>query len=176
MAKFYMEDGSIKSGDTIYNEWLLKQIHTSCDARAYDEERSPAHMELLEIEKLKEPHGDKNYRRLGNVCKYDLLVHIQQSLNAKNLCIIDIITGHSMKCPNHNESIDRNVKAYASKEISDDLKKLYPKIVDDNGIEEDDESYYCRLCHLVMHHNHPKMLQMIKCQECIRIWMNSDKW
>ena len=78
MAKFYMEDGSIKSGDTIYNEWLLKQIHTSCDVRAYDEERSPAHMELLEIEKLKEPHVDKNYRRLGNVCKYDLLVHIQQ--------------------------------------------------------------------------------------------------
>lgn len=176
MAKFYMEDGSTKNGDAIYDEWLFKQLKESCVKSYEEEERWPAHMELLEISKLKEPHGDKNYRRLGNVSKYDMLIHIQQTLNVKNLCIIDIITGHNMKCPNHSKTIDMRVEAFASKEITEELKSRYPKMKDDNGVEESDESYMCRLCHIIMHHNHPRMLQMIKCEECIQAWMNSDKW
>lgn len=176
MAKFYMEDGSIKSGDRIFNEWRSKQIRDSFEGSQEDEERSPVHMELLELKKLKQPNGDKNYRRLGNVNKYDLLVHIQQSLNIKNLCIIEIITGHPTKCLNHNETIDRLVKNFASKDITQDLLELYPKLKDDKGVEESDDSYHCRLCHIIMHHNHPRKLQMIKCEECIQKWLHSDKW
>ena len=29
MAKFYMEDGSTKNGDAIYDEWLFKQLKES---------------------------------------------------------------------------------------------------------------------------------------------------
>ena len=69
-----------------------------------------------------------------------------------------------------------SARRFQSKEITEELKSRYPKIKDENGVEESDESYICRLCHIIMHHNHPRMLQMIKCEECIQAWMNSDKW
>ena len=142
-----------------------------------DEEKRPAHMKIFDIEKMKEPHGDKNFRRLNNINDYDLLVHIQQTLSIKNQCIIEIITGNGVRCINHNETIDRKVKNFAMQDITDEFRKENPKYTDDEGNEtETDENYECRLCHLIMQHNHPRKLQMIKCAECIHQWMNSDKW
>lgn len=172
-----MEDGSIKTGDKIYEEHLKKVFReTTRQMQSPIEEKDPAHLQIFEAEKLKEPHGAHNYQRIGNVSMGDLLVHIQQPLTAKNMCIIDMITGHPMKCIHHNETIDRVVKNIVSKDITPELKKMYPKVKFENGTEESEDDYICRLCHIIMHHNQPRKLQMIKCTECIHQWLISSKW
>ena len=85
MAKFYMEDGSIKSGDQIMHE--MRMLKTELNKH--------------DIPILKKPCGDKNYRRIGNICIYDFLVHLSDYLKIYNECIINIITGESHECHNN---------------------------------------------------------------------------
>ena len=40
--------------------------------------------------------------------------------------------------------------------------------------EETDEEWISRLCHIYMHKYHSSKLQMIKCEECLQYWLNSD--
>lgn len=176
MAKCELEDGRIISSGHLYDEIIRSGNYEVKTLEDYLEEHIPAHVESFDIEKLKEPHGRHNYERIGNISKGDLLIHIQQTLSVKNQCIIDIITSHPMRCLNHNETIDRTVKAFASKFITEELREIYPRQQYDDGTEENDDNWECRLCHLIMQRTHPKKLQMIKCAECIRTWMNSEKW
>jgi hypothetical protein len=176
MAKCELEDGRIISSSHLYDELVRNENRDVKSVQEYLEEHMPAHIEVFDIEKLKEPHGRHNYEKIGNISKGDMLIHIQQTLSIKNQCIIDIITGHPMRCLNHNETIDRTVKSFASKFITNELREIYPRQEYNDGRVESDDDWECRLCHLIMQHNHPKKLQMIKCSECIRVWMNSEKW
>ena len=74
MAKFYMEDGSIKSGDRIMDELIKKTIRSSIKDRKY----------------MDEPRGDNNTERLSNISIYDLICQISDNTDQ---CIIDSITG-----------------------------------------------------------------------------------
>lgn len=174
MAKFYMEDGTSKSGDAIMNEYMKKQVHDSIVEKGV----APCHFESTEIQKLKVPGDDKNFKRLGNISMGDLLKHIQEPLSLKNMCIIELITNNFCKCMNNSPEIDIRVKKFAEQFITFELKKEFPQHFKKDGCEfdETDDSYISRLCHIIMHRNYPHKYQMIKCEECIAKWMNSSKW
>lgn len=99
MAKFYMEDGSVKSGDRIMDELREKVIRSSLRDRTI----------------MNTPVGCTNRDRLLNTNIYDLLCNISDNVDG---CIIESITGkHHDLCCNTSD-----------------------------------------------------------CHECIRKWLNSDKW
>lgn len=139
----------------------------------------------VDVDKMKQPPGPINSRRLLNTNMYDLLVHIQQSLSMNNRCILELITNESHSCLKMNDTIQRRIRQFALSYIDDDFRKSYPRSTFRYKVpgretyatrEETDEEWDDRLCHMYMHINHPYKLQMIQCEECLQHWMNSDKW
>lgn len=137
-----------------------------------------------EVDKLKVPSGKLNRHRLNNICMYDLLSHIQQTLSLNNRCIIELITNEDHKCLNMNDTIQNRINTFADKVMTNDYRYKHPKINVRIKVGEDkyderletDEEYHDRLCHMYMHQFHPSRLQMIKCEECLQCWLNSEKW
>ena len=125
MAKFYMEDESIISTDEIlYNSHRKEEDKPT----PVDLEEFLKHMDAIvpiPMEKMKLPHGVKNYIRLSNTNPCDLLTHIQKGLNMKNLCILQLITGELHECIKFNpeneyeSASNRNCEACLSKWIID---------------------------------------------------------
>lgn len=178
MAKFVMEDGSTISGDHLMD---MMEKNNQPDISYHN-----TFLTYHEIEKLKIPNGISNRHRMSNLNTYDLLTHIQQSLLLNNRCILKLITNEEHRCLKMNDDIQRRINQFANKFIDDDFRKRYPRnklrIKDENHEEsyttrmESDEEWNDRLCHLIMHLNHPTKLQMIKCEECIQSWLNSSEW
>lgn len=167
MAKFVTEDGmGTISGDAFMDKYYRENgnPHPICT-----EIFSKKHH--TDVEKLKIPGGRLNCHRLNSISDYDLLCHIQQTLSLTGRCILEMITNENRECIKHNDTIAKRMHLFASKFITDKLKEKYPKHED-----ESDECYEERLCHIIMHQDHPKKLQMFKCEECIQRWMNSDIW
>lgn len=165
MAKFVTEDGmGAISGDAFMDQYYKEH---GC-YNSYPESIKKHH---TDVEKLKVPGGRLNCHRLNGVNDYDLLCHIQQTLSLTGRCILEMITNENRECIKHNDTIAQRIHFFASKFITDELKEKYPKHED-----ESNESYDERLCHLIMHRDHPKKLQMFKCEECIQRWLNSDIW
>lgn len=75
MAKFLMDDGTTCSYDK-----LVEQLH------AQQNKTTPINYQ----EKPLKPSGEKNRIRVGNMCIYDMLLQISNSINE---CIIDAVTG-----------------------------------------------------------------------------------
>lgn len=101
MAKFYMEDESIVSTDEIIERYSHKEKKPDL----IELEEFLKHMDDIvpvPMEKMKLPHGEKNYIRLSNINPCDLLTHIQKGLNMKNLCILQLITGELHECLKFN--------------------------------------------------------------------------
>lgn len=177
MAKFFMEDGSTISGDHLMD--ILNSQNNSLN-------KPSSHNTYHEIEKMKIPNGKLNRHRILNTNTYDLLTHIQQSLSLNNRCILELITNETHRCPIMNDTIKRRIQQFANNYIDDEFRKNYPrqrKFIKDEKREghyivrpETDEEWFERLCHIMMHQNHPFKLQMIKCEECIQSWLNSSTW
>jgi hypothetical protein len=179
MAKFVTDDG--KGG--ISGDRLLDQLRGETPSYSYDY-FPHAKKKHTDVDKLKVPSGRLNSHRLNNINMYELLTHIQQTLSLNNRCIIEMITNEDHRCINTNETIQRRIHLFAEKFINDDFKQANPKQkvrfkVDEDNFDyrdETDEEWLDRLCHIYMHRYHPSKLQMIKCEECLQCWMNSDKW
>lgn len=175
MAKFEMEDGTV-----ISSGHYMDKLDSNNSSHTYKSIFSSK----LDIEKLKIPSGKDNRHRLGNLCTYDLLIHIQETLSLNNRCIIYLITNEEHKCPVTNDIIRRKIHQFAEKFITNELRETYPrqkiryKIKDDEFDYrfETDEEWMDRLCHLIMHKDHPYKLHMIQCEECLQTWLNSSKW
>lgn len=138
-----------------------------------------------DVDKMKQPPGPTNSRRLLNTNTYDLLVHIQQSLSLNNRCILELITNESHFCLKMNDTILRRIRQFALSYIDDAFREEHPRSVVRYKLsgremyafrDETDEEWDDRLCHVYMHEKHPYKLQMIQCEECLQRWMNSDKW
>ena len=108
-----------------------------------------------------------------------------------NLCkkyylILEMITNEDHRCINMNETIQQRIRLFASQYIDDAFRMKYPRLkirvktgdgpFDFKLVDETDDAWFDRLCHMYMHKNHPAKLQMIKCEECLQHWMNDDKW
>lgn len=177
MAKFVTEDGK----DGISGDKFMEQLKrdTSIVQDTYFPHVVNSH---ADISKLKIPNGRINSERLKSINMYDLLVHLQQSLSLNNKCIIEMITNEDHRCINMNESIQKRIQLFAKSFINDAFKSANPKqqirikLNDDEFTcrEETDEEWISRLCHIYMHKYHSSKLQMIKCEECLQYWLNSD--
>jgi hypothetical protein len=165
MAKFWMEDDSIMSDSKI-----MEAISKDIDITNTGEPRHVNYL-LNDIEKLHTPAGDRNSNRVLNISPYDLLTHIQQTMSQRNVCIIELLTSKHMRCIPMNDTILRNIRRYAESSITDDFKKEYPRLDGEN-----EECYINRLCHIMMHTQHPQKLHRIQCNECIQQWLNSREW
>ena len=182
MATFVTEDGKGGISGDKFMQQMGGQTYTQMWFNAHNTKRHK------EVTKLVRPHGDKNYKRLGNVNMYDLLSHIQGTLSLTNRCIIELITNEDHPCLKTTGTISRRIHQFAEahmdeKYINDNPRsKVRYKITNENGEEEykyrdeTDEEWHDRLCHMYMHQYYPNKLQMIKCEECIQKWMNSDIW
>ena len=126
---------------------------------------------LNDVKKLKIPSGNKNYQRLSNISMGDLLSHIQQKLSIQNKCILELITNEPHPCIKNNNEIHKAVMFYAKQFINKEICDEYPRC-----INESDDDYTDRLCHMIMLKHHPYKLQMIHCEYCIQKWMNDSKW
>lgn len=169
MVGFWFDDNIIMNQDT-FIEKLKNETYT----RIAKDVGKPnkAVITIKDTDKLHIPHGDKNYIRINNINDADMLVHIQQHLVHSNRCIIDILTSSSSnECQKINDNIRKKVHEYSISKIDDDWKNMYPQYID-----ESDEDYLDRLCHIIMHHECPQKLKMIYCNECICNWLNSSKW
>ena len=185
MAKFVTENGedSISEKEILDLKPLLLDPTGVTHTKEYISYRTKRHKD---VGKLKVPSGRCNGFRLDNINMYDLLAHIQETLSITNRCIIELITNEDHRCVNENDTIRRRIHVFADEHMSESFKQDNPKIkirfkVPDTEDEfdyrlETDEEYHDRLCHIFMHRNHPQKLQMIKCEECLQQWMNSDKW
>lgn len=175
MAKFYMEDGTNKSGDRIVRESMTSTTEPKEDfaLRILRDifENSPKSNMIPRVPKMKIPHGKNNSQRLLNTCPYDLLCHIQESLTVFNRCIISMITNEPRRCLPINDNLRNRINAFAAAFITDDLKKEFPQHPD-----ETDDGYYNKLCHIAMHRYQPSKLQSIRCEECISNWLHSSEW
>lgn len=120
---------------------------------------------------IKIPIGDRNYRRITNVCLSDLLKHIQYHMIPNNRCILKIITGEDHECIKTNDDILRRIDVFADEHVTDEIISSYPKHDD-----ETDEDYKSRLHHIIMHQYFSHHLNEIRCDECIQRWLNSEKW
>lgn len=183
MAKFVTEDGKDGiSGDRLYDMIANDPTYSGCG-------NSCMRKRHAEVSKLKIPNGDKNYKRLTNMCNYDLLTHIQETLSMSNRCILELITNEDHQCINNNDTILNRIHQFAESNMNDEFilthprsKVRYKSDEDEDGKpifstrDETDEEWHDRLCHLYMHAHHPHKLQMIKCEECIQHWLNSSKW
>ena len=182
MAKFELDDGS-----TISSSHYMDNLFRNDELQYMIEgERNIVAQRPSIVKPMKIPPGLYNRHRILNTSTYDLFVHIQESLATNNRCIIDLITNNSHKCPNTTDTIQRRIHQYAEQFIDDAFIDSNPRNkvqckVDgtDNQFTyrwETDEEWHDRLCHLMMHRNHPQKLQMIKCEECLQEWLNSSKW
>lgn len=179
MAKFVTEDGKDGiSGDAFMTQLMLDQSK---------EEEIPYILRRkrhTDVEKLKHIVGTTNGHRINNINDYDLLTHIQQTLSLNGRCILEMITNEDHKCINNNETITRRIRQFAEKYMPDDFKETHPRAQVSYRIsetefgyrDETDKEWHDRLCHIYIHQFHPSKLQMIKCEECIQKWMNSDIW
>jgi hypothetical protein len=137
-----------------------------------------------EVKKLEVPNGKLNRHRLNNMCMYDLLSHIQETLSLSNRCIIELITNEDHKCLNMNDTIQHRINIFAEGLMTNDFRYKHPKINVRIKVGEDkyderletDEEWNDRLCHMFMHQYHPTRYQMIKCEECIQRWLSDEKW
>lgn len=184
MAKFVTEDGKGGiSGDRFMMELNKKNpTYTEAWMSAHPYQRK----RHTDVDKLKVPNGRRNRDRINNINDYDLFAHIQQTLSLTGRCIIEMITNEDHRCINMNETIQRRIRQFASKYIDDDFRTEHPRSkkriktgdgpLDFDLVDETDEEWFDRLCHMYMHKNHPTKLQMIKCEECLQQWMNDDKW
>ena len=172
MAKVEMEDGSVISSGHLADlmDYGYPQTH-----RAY----TPTKV-FSDIRKLKIPSGKYNRHRLGNINMYDLLIHMQETLSLSNKCILELITNEEHKCVGvgTNADVSRRIRQFAEQFITDELKEKYPQHFkkDGHSYDESDDDYICRLCHIIMQHDHPRKYQIIKCEECLQKWMNSSIW
>lgn len=179
MAKFVTEDG--RGG--ISGDKLMMELQKQCE---YTEPYIVKVKRHKDVNKLKIPVGKLNRHRLCNLNMYDMLTHIQQTLSLNGRCILEMLTNEDHKCINMNDTIHQRIHYFCDKFITDEFKQEFPRIkvrfkvegTDDeyDYRDETDEEWYDRLCHLYMHKHHPSKLQMIKCEECIQCWLNSDKW
>jgi hypothetical protein len=178
VAKFVTEDGKDSiSGDAFMTQLMLDQ---SKEEIPYILRRK----RHTDVEKLKHIVGTTNGHRINNINDYDLLIHIQQTLSLNGRCILEMITNEDHKCINNNETITRRIRQFAEKYMPDDFKETHPKTQVSYRIsesefgyrDETDKEWHDRLCHIYIHQFHPSKLQMIKCEECIQKWMNSDIW
>ena len=180
MAKFVTEDGKDAiSGDRLMEEYgKQNQSYTDMWFRAHPVKRHQ------DVPKMKEPHGRYNRDRLLNTNMYDLLAHMQETLSLSNRCVLELITNENHTCLKTNDTILRRIHQFADKHMDEAFIKSTPKIklhikVDEDKYDErweTDEEWHDRMCHVYMHRYHPAKLQMIKCEECLQCWMNSDKW
>lgn len=76
MAKFWLEDGSVKSGDRIMYE--INQQHKE---------------DLYEMDRMRD--------KLNQICMYDLLVKIQDGIN-QDKCIVETLKNEQIKHCDHN--------------------------------------------------------------------------
>lgn len=181
MARIETEDGY-----SISSSHLMDQLERTERINSVSQSELYCRPVYHEIEKMKVPNGIHNRDRLLNTNTYDLLVHIQQSLSLNNRCILNLITNAEHKCLNTNETIQRRIHQYAEQFIDESFRILNPRSRIQFKIEgtddqydyrpETDEEWFDRLCHLIMHKDHPAKLQMIKCEECIQEWLNTSKW
>ena len=105
MAKFYVDDHTNVSTDEILDKHHMfnpRDVIGTID-ELDDEAQTKLINDLNAIrnvpdQKFREPHGVKNYARLGNTHIGDLFHHIQKGLNKKDLCLLQLITGELHKC------------------------------------------------------------------------------
>lgn len=184
MAKFVTEDGKGGiSGDKLMDQ-LRRESDQSFNDMCFDS--YPVKKRHTDIDKLKIPTGKRNRDRINNINDYDLFAHIQQTLSLTGRCILEMITNEDHRCINMNETIQRRIRQFASQYIDDAFRMEHPRSkvrvktgegpFDFKLVDETDEAWFDRLCHMYMHKNHPAKLQMIKCEECLQHWMNDDKW
>lgn len=108
MAKFILDDGSIKSYDQMVKEYydnnpieiIQKEPIIETDTR---DSVLSKYEKLQNMPLLKLPGTGTNHQKLINTCMYDILVHIQCYLKQSNECIIEVLTGairtgESRKC------------------------------------------------------------------------------
>lgn len=181
MAKFVTEDGKGGiSGDAFMQKYGYEH-------KSYADmwiEKHPPKKHHTDIEKLKVPGGRTNGHRINNINDYDLLTHIQETLSLTGRCIIEMITNEDHVCLKMNDTILRRIHQFADKNMDESFILSNPKIkmhvkIDEDKYEErweTDDEWHDRLCHMYMHQYHPAKLQMIKCEECMQKWLNSDKW
>lgn len=177
MAKFVTEDGKGGISGDRFIDGLTKYGY---EYKSY----SDPHKRHTDVEKLKEPHGRDNRDRLINTNMYDLLAHMQETLSLSNRCILELITNEDHACLKTNNTILRRIRQFADKHMDEAFIKSTPKIklhikVDEDKYDErweTDDEWHERMCHVYMHRYHPAKLQMIKCEECLQCWLNSDKW
>lgn len=182
MASFVTEDGKGGiSGDAFMREYYKEHPYEN-----YEVPVKCVKKYHTDVEKLKVPTGKNNRHRINNISDYDLLCHIQSTLSLTGRCIIEMITNEDHLCIKTNDTIQRRIHQFAEKFITEEFKRDHPKTDVRFKVEgtedrfdyrpETDEEWIDRLCHLIMHRNHPNKLQMIKCEECLQCWLNSDKW
>lgn len=184
MAKFVTEDGK----DGISGDKFMDNINGK-NNQSYTEAWIAAHpvkKHHTDVDKIKMPSGKRNSDRINNINDYDLLMHIQQTLSLTGRCILEMITNEDHRCINMNETIQRRIRLFASQYIDDAFRMEHPRLkirvktgdgpFDFKLVDETDDAWFDRLCHMYMHKNHPAKLQMIKCEECLQHWMNDDKW
>ena len=186
MAKIEMDDGSVISSGHLLDKLERETGKISFLQMAESALESKPNFVHPEITKMKVPNGIDNRHRIVNTNTYDLLVHIQQSLSLNNRCIINLITNEEHKCLNTNDTIQRRIHQFAESYIDEQFALLNPRSKVKYKVEgtdncyderdETDEEWLDRLCHLMMIHNHPRKLQMIKCEECIYNWLKSSIW
>lgn len=180
MAGCVTEDG--RGG--ISSDAISREVNGWENSYSYTESFSYNKKKHTEVDKLKVPSGKLNRHRLNNICMYDLLSHIQQTLSLNNRCIIELITNEDHKCLNMNDTIQNRINTFADKVMTNDFRYKHPKTNVRIKVREDeyderletDEEYHDRLCHMYMHQFHPSRLQMIKCEECLQCWLNNEKW
>lgn len=188
LAKVFMEDDTVISSGHLVDKMeeadrMFKMQMMIDSDRAFVEHRRKRHKD---VDKLKTPNGIDNRHRINNLCTYDLLVHIQQTLSLSNRCIIELITNEDHRCLNTNDTIQHRIHQFAGQFVDDELREKYPRSVvrykvpgtesDFDYRDETDDEWFDRLCHLIMHRDHPAKFQMIKCEECLYEWLNSSKW
>lgn len=174
MAKVEMEDGTIISSSHLAD--IMNGDGMNYSKRIY----TPTTVFPKDIRKLKVPMGRTNGHKLNNMNMYDLIMHMQETLSLSNKCVIELITNESHPCVStgSNEDVRRRIRQFAEQFITDELKKTYPQHFKKDGhtYDESDDDYICRLCHIIMQHDHPRKYQIIKCEECLQKWMNSSIW
>lgn len=180
MATFVTEDGKGGiSGDKFMIQHGLSDVYSS-NSIPYVQQRK----HHTDVDKLKKPAGKTNGHRINNINDCDLLTHIQQTLSLTGRCILEMITNEDHSCIKMNDTIGRKIRLFAEDKITESFREAHPRgkiryKISENEFDyrdETDEEWNDRLYHMYMHQNHPSKLQMIKCEECLQQWMNSDKW
>ena len=181
MAKFVTEDGK---GGISGDKFIDNLRKYGYEYKNYEDIFIQPHPKHYEVPKMKQPPGCFNRERLLNTSMYDLLAHIQETLSLNNRCILELITNEQHPCIKTNDIILNRTRQFADTHMDKEFIENTPKIKMRVRIGEDeyderletDEEWHDRMCHMYMHQYHPTKLQIIKCEECLQAWLNSDKW